>query len=247
MIVNPDLSAPVRQPKGRPVRARAGCSAARAASDCSNEGSATFGVDALGRQVLLFSCLSGEKGPGAGHADKVPRPEILFTLSLKDNFDPPSWGGWNSHASAARKNSPLLFCLFNRGSLARWPNRRALQSRQNPGVEQGNNRRLLLPVMPFLRLLFRWIFPELTRRKIFLRKKKSAGIFVASMGQSSGRGRREASPSSQMTGFGLGFCRASKALLGGLKPLFLLCFLGQKNRASLERGLPARMGGDEFR
>jgi hypothetical protein len=228
MIVNPDLSAPVRQPKGRPVRARAGCSAARAASDCSNEGSATFGVDALGRQVLLFSCLSGEKGPGAGHADKVPRPKILFSLSLKDNFDPPSWGGWNSHASVARKNSPLLFRLFNRGNLGRWPNRRALQSRQNPGVEQGNNRRLLVLVMPFLRPLFRWIFLELTGRKIFLRKKKSAGIFVASMGQSSGRGRREASPSSQMTGFGLGFCRASKALLGVPKLLFLLCFPGSK-------------------
>ena len=130
----------------------------------------------------------------------------------------------------ARKNSPLLFRLFNRGNLGRWPNRRALQSRQNRGVEQGYNRRLLVLVMPFLRPLFRWIFLELTGQKIFPRKKKSAGIFVTSMGKSSGSraGRREASPSSQTTGFELGFCRASKALLGGLKPLFLLCFSGSK-------------------
>ncbi len=165
---------------------------------------------------------------GRGHAREIPGPEILFSLSLKDHFDLSSSGGWDRCASAARKNSPLLFRLFNRGNLGRWPNRRALQSRQNPGVEQGNNRRLLLPVMPFLRPLFRWIFLELTGRRIFPCKKKSAGIFVASMGQSSGRGRREASPSSQMTGFGLGFCGASKALLGVPKLLFLLCFPGSK-------------------
>jgi hypothetical protein len=30
---------------------------------------------------------------GRGAASTIPRPEILFSLSLEDNFDPPK-GGW---------------------------------------------------------------------------------------------------------------------------------------------------------
>jgi hypothetical protein len=35
-----------------------------------------------------------ENFSGRGAAGPIPRPEILFSLSLKDNFDPPSRGGW---------------------------------------------------------------------------------------------------------------------------------------------------------
>jgi hypothetical protein len=28
---------------------------------------------------------------GRGYVDAASRPEILFSLTLKDNFDPPSW------------------------------------------------------------------------------------------------------------------------------------------------------------
>ena len=88
VFVKSTLPPPSRQSKERPVRAWA--SNARAASNCSIERSATIGVGTLGRRVLLFSRLSREDGPCAGQADKVPRPEILFSLSLEDNFDPPS-------------------------------------------------------------------------------------------------------------------------------------------------------------
>jgi hypothetical protein len=36
-----------------------------------------------------------ERFTGRGNAAAVPRPEILFSLSLKDNFDPPK-GGWSA-------------------------------------------------------------------------------------------------------------------------------------------------------
>jgi hypothetical protein len=49
---------------------------------------------------------------GRGDVDGALRPEILFSLSLKDNFDPPSSGGWNALCSV----SPLLSRLFNRGT-----------------------------------------------------------------------------------------------------------------------------------
>jgi hypothetical protein len=33
---------------------------------------------------------------GRGAASTLPRPEILFSLSLEDNFDPPSRGEWKN-------------------------------------------------------------------------------------------------------------------------------------------------------
>jgi hypothetical protein len=86
---------------------------------------------------LLFSCLTGEKVEresklrstrpmragrknrrrepknfsGRGHADGAPRPEIFFTLSLKDNFDPPSRSGWKTSVGSARVFPPLFSCL----------------------------------------------------------------------------------------------------------------------------------------
>jgi hypothetical protein len=41
---------------------------------------------------------------GRGTAATIPRPEILFSLSLKDNFDPPSRGGWQEIST--RTNTP---------------------------------------------------------------------------------------------------------------------------------------------
>jgi hypothetical protein len=40
----------------------------------------------LGRVKILSEA---KKFSGRGNVDAVPRPEILFSLSLKDNFDPP--------------------------------------------------------------------------------------------------------------------------------------------------------------
>ena len=46
--------------------------------------------------------------------DEAPRPEILFSLSLKDNFDPPSWGGWLAEFKDDRNRRLLMNALKKR-------------------------------------------------------------------------------------------------------------------------------------
>jgi hypothetical protein len=52
---------------------------------------------------------SAKTASGRGHIHAEPRPEIPFSLSLKDNFDPPSGGGWTNRA-------PALFGFVHSGN-----------------------------------------------------------------------------------------------------------------------------------
>jgi predicted DNA-binding ribbon-helix-helix protein len=51
---------------------------------------------------------------GRGTASTIPRPEILVSLSLKDNFDPPSKGGWSAAHDDDRSESLSMKALKKR-------------------------------------------------------------------------------------------------------------------------------------